>query len=124
MKFTGRIAAVLCLASAPCSAETWSGTLVDSRCFDAVERNVNPTDTMIYVDRDVNLELSYCSPGAKTKLFAVIESDGTEIRLDPEGNAKAAELLRSLARHRKIVVTVTGEKAGRTVRVAAISIAK
>ena len=47
-----RIVTLICLASTLSFAGTWSGLLVDSRCYEAEERNVNPTDTLTSVDRD------------------------------------------------------------------------
>ncbi len=35
-----------------------AGVLVDSRCWAAEERNIDPSDTQTYVDRDRNLKLS------------------------------------------------------------------
>jgi hypothetical protein len=62
MLFTVHLIALLCLSSAYAYAGEWSGALVDSKCFDFAERNVNPTDTLTYVDRDQNQEIRHCSP--------------------------------------------------------------
>jgi hypothetical protein len=118
-----RIAALICLSAAFSFAESWSGSLVDSGCFSARERNRNPTDTLIYADRDTNEEIRYCSPSAKTKSFAVVQPDGTILELDSAGNAKAAELVRSTGRRSRFSVAVTGEMRGRTLRVDSISAA-
>jgi hypothetical protein len=69
--------------------EPWS----DSKCYESIERNVNPTDTLTYVDPDKNLEIRYGSPNTKTKSFAVVLQDGLSFRLDSEGNAEAAQLV-------------------------------
>jgi hypothetical protein len=50
---------LLSLSGALSSAENLSGVLVDSKCYDSEERNVNPTDTLTYVDRDRNLEIRF-----------------------------------------------------------------
>src|SRR5579872_7399315 len=95
--------AVLCAAfffatGTPCLAEavTWSGYLVDAKCYQIEEENVNPTDTMMNVDRDRDLEIRMCMPNAKTTTFAVVESSGLNFKLDPAGNTKAAALVTTL----------------------------
>src|ERR1700733_6465989 len=94
MLFITRVTVLLCSSALLSLAESWSGSLVDSKCYAAEERNVNPTDTLTCVDRDGNREIRYCAPSAKTKLFAIVPSVGPAVRLDPTGNAKAAELVR------------------------------
>ena len=121
MLFTMRHIAWLCLSSAFAYGGTWSGTLVDSKCFAIAELNVNPTDTLTYVDRDQNQELRLCSPSAKTKSFAVVQHDGRSFNLDSAGNAKAAELLRTTAKKSTLAVVVTGEMNGKAIKVDTIS---
>jgi hypothetical protein len=70
--------------------------ITDTRAIE--ERNVNPTDTETYVDRDRNLEIRYCHRDSKTKSFAVVTADGQSFELDSGGNAKAAELVRKPAK--------------------------
>ena len=89
MALAMRATVLACLSSAVGHAETWSGTLVDSRCWDFYENNTK--DTSIYVDRDRNMEIRFCSPTAKTKSFAVVLPDGMNLKLDSAGNAKASE---------------------------------
>jgi hypothetical protein len=120
-----RIVALFCLSSALSFAESWSGALVDSKCYGYRERNVNPTDTMTYVDRDKNSEIRFCTPNAKTKSFAVVLQDGLSFDLDTAGNAKAAELVRNTGKRPLFVVSVSGEMGKRnTVKVDSISIAR
>jgi hypothetical protein len=116
-----RLAILLCLASAPVFAGTWSGSLVDSKCWAAEERNVNPTDTLIFVDRDRNEEIRYCSPGAKTRSFSIVTPDGFSYTLDTAGNAKAADVVRSSGRKSRIAISVTGELNKNTITVDSIS---
>ena len=116
--------AFFCLASGLVFAESWSGALVDPKCFEALERNVNPTDTLTHVDRDTNQEIRYCSPNAKTKLFGIVEQDGTILPLDSTGNAKAAELVRTIHKKDRFDVIVTGEMSGKTIKVDSISVAR
>jgi hypothetical protein len=117
-----KLVALLCLSSAFGFAESWSGALVDSKCYESAERNVNPTDTLIHVDRDQNQEIRYCSPGRKTKSFAVVQQDGTSFRLDSTGNAKAAELVRKTGRKAPLAVAITGELSRNTIKVDSISV--
>ncbi len=121
--FTLRLAASFVLSSALTFAGSWSGVLVDSKCFDSEERNVNPTDTLTNVDRDRNLEIDYCSPRTKTKSFAVVQRDGLSFHLDSAGNAQAAELVRKTGKKSVFPVVVTGEMSKNIVKVDSISMA-
>jgi hypothetical protein len=121
---THRALGLFCLSASLSFAGTWSGFLVDSRCYEAAERNVNPTDTLTYVDRDGSSELRRCSPKAKTKLFAVVQSVDPSFKLDSAGNAMAAELVRQTVKKSRLVVTVTGEMTKDTVKVDSIVAAK
>ncbi len=122
MKLALRVAALSCLSSALGLAASWSGFLVDARCFGNRERNVNPTDTLTAVDRDQNSELRYCSPGAKTKSFALVQQDGSSFTLDSAGNSKAIELVRAAGKKSLFVVAVTGEAKKSTITVDSIAI--
>lgn len=119
-----RIALLACFSAGLSFAGTWSGVLVDARCWGFRERNVNPRDTLTFVDRDRNLELSFCTPNAKTKSFAVVPEDGVSLALDAAGNAKAAEVVKQANRKSPLVVDVTGEVNKNTIAVASISAAK
>jgi hypothetical protein len=124
MAFATRLAVSLCLTSRLSFGGTWPGVLVDSKCFDAEERNVNPTDTLTSVDRDKNLEIRYCSPSAKTKSFAIVQSNGPSLKFDSAGNAKAAELVQKTGKKSRPAVIVTGEMKNNTIQVDSISIAR
>jgi hypothetical protein len=117
-----RLAALGCLSSALSLAGTWSGTLVDSRCWDTEETNVR--DTSIFVDRDGNLELSICRPTTKTKSFAFVKQDGLNFKLNSAGNAKAIELVRQPGKRSRFNVDLTGEMNNNTIRVDSISMAR
>jgi len=97
---------------------------VDSKCYDSAERNVNPTDTLTYVDRDKNQEIRYCSPSARTKSFAVVQPDGLSFKLDSAGNAKAAELVWKTGKKSLFAVAITGEMSRNTIKVDSISMAR
>jgi hypothetical protein len=124
MALSMRLAALLCLSSVFSFAGSWSGTLVDSKCYDSEELNVNPTDTSTSVDRDKNLEIRYCSPSAKTKSFTVVQHDGLSFKLDSAGNTKAAELVRKTGGKSLFTVAVTGELNRNTIKVDSISVAR
>jgi hypothetical protein len=123
MKPTMRVAVLFGWSAMLSLAESWSGSLVDSKCYASEERNVNPTDTLTYVDRDGNLEIRYCSPGKKTKSFALVLPEGS-FNLDMAGNAKAAELVRKIGRRSPLAVVIRGEMAGKAIQVDSISTAR
>jgi hypothetical protein len=121
MALTIRLAALLAVSSAMGLAETWSGMLVDSKCYAAEERNVNPTDTETFVDRDKGYEIRYCSPKLKTKIFALVPPYGESVPLDSAGNAKAAQLIRTEGKKHLVLVTITGELIGNAIQVDSIA---
>ncbi len=114
--------AFLFLAATPSFARTWSGFLVGTECYEAEERNVNPRDTEVYVDRDKDSEVRYCSPNAKTKSFSIVDHDGMGFRLDADGSAKAAEIVRQTGKKYFLEVSVTGEMSKNTIKVDTISL--
>ena len=124
MALTMQVVSLLCLSSALSFAGTVSGVLVDSKCYAAEERNVNPTDTEIYVDRDGNLEIRYCRPRAKTKCFAIVTPDDQSFELDSTGNAKAAELVRQSGKKSRYNVAAVGGINKHTIQVESISLAR
>ncbi len=113
----------LSLLSLPGVAKTWSGALVDSKCYAYEEANVNPTDTMTSVDRDTGREVRYCSPSTKTKSFALVQEFGPTLTLDSAGNAKALDLVRNTAKKSILVVVVQGEMNKSTISVDSIAMA-
>ena len=116
-----RSAALSFLACGLSFAGSWRGALVDSRCFESEEQNVNPGDTLSYVNRDRNWEIRFCAPRVKSKSFAFVDRDGLSFRLDPEGNRKAAELVRKTGKKDLFLVVVNGEKSGGKLRVDSIA---
>ena len=120
---TPRFAVLLFLVSASAMAGNWQGVLVDSKCYASEERNVNPADTAM-ADRDMNGEVRYCSPSAKTKAFAVVQPDWSSLKFDTAGDAKAAELVRKAGRKPFFRVVVTGERTKDTINVKSISAAR
>lgn len=109
------------LSASAAFAASWTGVLVDSGCYAAEQRNVNPTDTETSVDVDVNSEIRYCSPSAKTKSFTFVDPVGETYRLDPAGNVKAADLVRRTGKRSRFEVSVTGQRNGKAIQVDSIS---
>jgi hypothetical protein len=114
-----RLGALACLSSALGLAESWSGTLVDSRCWDHEENNTRSTS--VYVDRDRNMEVRLCSPKANTKSFALVLPDGYNLKLDAAGNAKASEIFQSTGRKSPVTVAINGDARNKAIKVDSIS---
>jgi hypothetical protein len=110
-----------CLAGTIARAHSWSGALVNAKCWDSEERNINPHDSLTNVDRDRGMEVRFCSPNAKTKSFALVDHDGYTFHLDVGGNAKAADLVRHAGKKPYYFVNITGQAGKRMVRVDSIS---
>ena len=117
-----QLAVLLGLASSPALAANWSGPLVDSKCFEARQRNRNPFETHP-ASTDVGEAIRYCSPKAKTKSFGVVQPDGTVLKLDSGGNEKARQLILKAGKA-PYKVEVAGEKAKNTIKVDTISVAQ
>ena len=124
MKLTVRLTALLCLVCGLSFADSWSGVLVDSKCYAAEERNVNPDDTDTSVDRDRNFELRYCHPTPRAKSFAIVLESGEFLKLDSASDAKAAEIARNGNKKSNVFVAVTGERNKRTIQVNSISLVR
>lgn len=122
MKLT-RVICLCCFASVLGFAGSWSGALVDSKCYATMRGNVNPHETSL-ASSDQSYPIRYCSPSVKTKAFAVVQQDGATFDLDPAGNGKVIALLSQTAKRPVYVVNVTGEISRNVVTVDAISMAK
>ncbi len=66
-------------------AGTWSGALVDSKCYASAQFNRNPHETS-FASTDQGQAIRYCSPKAKTKVFAIVQQDGSTFKLDSTSN--------------------------------------
>jgi hypothetical protein len=115
------LAVALFLTSTPVFAGDWSGVLVNTTCYEDVERNVNPWESGVDANRDRNYEVRYCGANGKTKLFTLVQPDGQSFKLDPPGNARAAEIVRNGNQKYIFVVSVTGEVDRRVINVGSIS---
>ncbi len=121
MTLTLRLALLLPLAPALSFAATWTGALVDARCFASAQQNIShghPGST------DTKAAVRSCSPNHKTDSFSLVERVGMTFNLDSHGNEKAHELV--LKGHHKapFMVHVTGDVDQETLKVGTISMAK
>jgi hypothetical protein len=117
-----RLATLLFLVSTSGLAANWSGFLVDSRCYQSEQTNVNKNTTT--VDRDMNAEVRYCSPNAKTKAFAVVLDNWDSLGFDAAGNTKAAALVERDGKRSVLKVTVSGTRNKATIQVGSVSVDK
>jgi hypothetical protein len=104
-------------------AGSWSGWLVNSKCYASMESNRSEPESFSNWDR--NLAIRYCTADKKTKSFSVVRWDnGSNFNLNPAGNEKAAELPLNADKKFVYLVNVMGETSRNTVTVQAISIVK
>lgn len=111
-------------SSSPALAESWTGYLVDAKCYASEERNVNPFAPSFDANHDRAYEIRVCRPKVRTRKFAVVDVNGQSVDLDASGNAKAADFVRQIGEKRLLNVTVTGDRRDHTVTVESISLAK
>jgi hypothetical protein len=115
MKSIIRVAGLLVLVATIGCAKTWSGVLVDAKCYAGWRGDTR--SSLQYVDRDMSWIIQYCAPRLNTKSFAVVPLDGRTFPLDSQGNAQASALVRKAGKRPLLWVQVVGEKPGRDVRV-------
>ena len=122
MKFILILSAALAgPAATPAYAQSWSGYLVGSSCYESRLRNTDPDDTSSYVDRDKDADVRNCAPNAKTKIFEFVDHDGVNFRLDAAGNAKAEQVIQKIGKKEYLAVKVTGDLSKNTIQVESIS---
>jgi hypothetical protein len=122
MALTLRLLLLASLTSALSLAESWSGLLVDSRCYTSSQNNMkagsHPAST------DIGRTLRVCAATARTRAFAIVQHDGTSVGLDADGNQKAHELVMKRGKMSQYEVNVTGDMIQNTLKVATIWTAK
>ena len=96
-------------------AETWSGHLVDAKCYTTEEQNRNPTTTLENVNRDRVEEIRACPPKPGSKAFTIVDFNGQSINLASDANAKVVEFVRKTGKQHFYHVTVTGRMNGKDV---------
>ena len=121
MNLTLRFAVLLSLTSVLSFAESWSGALVDTKCYATAQQNVShehpgSTDTM--------RAIRSCLPNEETKSFSIVPQVGTALNLNTNGNQKAHELVLKESRKSTFMVSVTGDKTEDTLKVNTISLVK
>jgi hypothetical protein len=104
-------------------AGSWRGALVDAKCYDAEQRNMSPTNSDFWVNRDRGMEVWYCAPKNRTKSFEIVDYDGYVYKFDSAGDSKAAQLLRTAGKKSTYVVDVTGDISQNTIAVQSIALA-
>ncbi len=91
-------------------AETWDSVpLVDAMCY--AKAKADP-------DRHTTACALTCSKSG----YGIITPDGTFLRFDESGNARAAALLRGTERKDHLRVTVDAERNGETLKVKSLSL--
>jgi hypothetical protein len=114
-----RLLSLLCMASGFGFAATWSGNLVDANCYRNMQQNHNLSESPVV--RNVDLEIRACSPKSKTHVFSIVQPNGVNVRLDANGNARAAGLIRQTSHRASLYVTVDGAMNGKTIAVNSIT---
>jgi hypothetical protein len=121
MKLTLQVAFFVSLTSVMSLAASWSGALVDARCYTTAQQNVSHGHPG---SSDTRRAVRSCSPNEKTTSFSVVQQVGTTFKLDSDGNKKARELVLKEGRKSPFVITVTGDLTQDTLKVETLSIAK
>ncbi len=99
----------LCLAL-PLAAETWSDVaIVDNNCMAKVKANPDA-------------HTRACALQCQKSGYAIVESDGTVLKLDENGNKKAIAALKASKESDHLRATVTGEKEGDIIKVATLKL--
>ena len=119
-----RLISIGCVAATLGVCGTWSGLLVDAKFYSSMLNNRSDMPSWVNWDRASAVE--YCSPTRKTHAFGIVQNDGWFYRLDPAGNEKAIELVKSLDRRCVHLVSVSGinTERQRNIDVAGISVVK
>jgi hypothetical protein len=89
-------------------AGTWSGYLVDSRCYTSAQNNVS-WDSIN--SRDENMPLRQCAASSQTKRFAIVLKDWSSLKLDAAGNERATTIVHNVPKRSALYcVTVEGTR--------------
>jgi hypothetical protein len=119
MNLITRVAGLLTMVGTLGFATTWSGVLVNAKCYADMQGNTR--GSLYYVDRDTSWIVRYCAPSPKTNSFEfVLPLNGSAFPLDSQGNAQASAIMRKIGKKRLPVVQVVGVKSGQQVKVRAV----
>ena len=119
MKTISKLATVLCLTGVAVYAETWTGKLIDSSCFERFSTAESGGRKPLDLDK---LD-KQCAPTAATSSFAVLDGDKIN-KLDAAGSSKViADVYGGAIKadhDRDVHVTVKGKKNGDTIVVESV----
>ena len=121
MPLTLRLAFLLPLASVLTFAASWSGALVDSKCYTSALQNTShghPGST------DTKRAVRSCSPNQNTNSFSIVQQIGMTFNLDAGGNEKARALVLKEGKKTHFMVNVTGDLTDETIKVDTSSMAR
>ena len=102
----------LCLLSASgvVAAENWSNvSLIDTMC--STKAKAKPDE-----------HTKACAVQCAKSGFGIVTADGSFLKFDDNGNAKALAALNALKKADHLRVSVTGERQGETIKVATVKI--
>jgi hypothetical protein len=122
MKLILRLTGMLGLVATLGFATSWSGSLVDARCYAGFQGS--KTSAMHYVDRNTSWVIGYCAPRVRTSSFVVVPVDGGTFPLDSNGNAQASKIVRKIGRKRLILVQVAGVRKRNNVTVNTVKLVR
>ena len=114
-----RLASLLFCVSTVGFASTWSGFLVDSRCYAIGQANVSQDANV--TSRNMSQQIRTCTAKSDTRHFGVVPADWKGFRFDPKGNAQAARLVQKRRKGTVMMVTVAGVRQGNRIKVASLS---
>ncbi|MEO8724605.1 MAG: hypothetical protein ABI383_00650 [Acidobacteriaceae bacterium] len=108
MKKLIMLAALIAMAVPTFAAETWTNVpIVDTSC--AAKAKANP-------DAHTRACALQCEKGG----YGIVTSDGTYLKFDAAGNAKASAALKQSKQTDHLRVTVTGERDGDNLKVSSL----
>ena len=122
MRLSLQVGFLIPLVSALSFAESWSGLLVDSDCYQGALRNTSHGAHPGSIDTRKILDM--CAPSAASKSFEVVRTDGMSLKLDSNGSEKARELIMKAGKMSRYRVNVTGAATQDTLNLDSISISK
>jgi hypothetical protein len=105
------LAAILLFAfSALAVAETWTNvTLIDAMCADTMKANPDK-------------HTAQCALHCADAGLGILTSDGSFLKFDDAGNKKAVAALKATKKADHLRATVTGERAGDTIKVQSLKL--
>jgi len=100
----------VCLVSFALSAETWTNVpLVDAQCVDKVKANPDK-------------HTAKCALACEAGGYGILIADGTFLKFDAAGNAKAVAALQATRKTDHLRATVEGTRAGEEIQVGSVKL--